>query len=63
MVKHLANEMVSDVMNPYLITVDPYKTLAEAYEIMKKDHIRRLPVLKDGKLVGLITISDILNAM
>jgi acetoin utilization protein AcuB len=62
MTKHLANEMVSEVMNPYLITVDPYQSLAEAYELMKKNHIRRLPVVKEGKLVGIITLADILNA-
>jgi len=62
MIKQLAHEMVSEVMNPYLITIDPYQSLAEAYEIMKKNQIRRLPVVKKGKLEGIITLSDILNA-
>lgn len=62
MIKQLVHEMVSEVMNPYLITIEPYQSLAEAYEIMKKNQIRRLPVVKKGKLEGIITLSDILNA-
>ncbi len=62
MTKQLAHEQVSEVMNPYLITVEPYQSLAEAYELMKKNQIRRLPVVKNGKLEGIITVSDILDA-
>ncbi|HSR63790.1 MAG TPA: CBS domain-containing protein [Gammaproteobacteria bacterium] len=49
-------------MTPYLITIDRYATLAEAYEIMVKNKIRRIPVVIDKKLVGIITMSDILEA-
>lgn len=62
MVRHLVHTQVSDVMTPYLITIDRYATLAEAYEIMVKNKIRRIPVVNDKKLVGIITMSDILEA-
>lgn len=39
--------------NPYTIGADA--TLIEAIHLMKEKNIRRLPVLKDGALVGLIT--------
>lgn len=39
--------------NPYTIGADA--TLIEAIHLMKEKNIRRLPVLKDGSLVGLIT--------
>lgn len=39
--------------NPY--TISPDATIAEALEIMRKNNIRRLPVVKDGKLVGIVT--------
>lgn len=39
--------------NPY--TISPDATIAEALEIMRKNNIRRLPVVKNGKLVGIVT--------
>ena len=50
-------------MNPYLITVSPYDNLAQAYELLVKNKIRRLPVV-DGnkKLIGILTLKDILEA-
>jgi len=39
--------------NPY--TVTPDATIAEALELMRQHKIRRLPVVKSGKLVGIIT--------
>lgn len=53
---------VSDCMTPKLITVDIYTTLAEALEIMQTERIRRLPVAKEGKLIGIITLKDIYEA-
>lgn len=63
MVKHLVHTPISEVMTPYLITIDRYATLAEAYEIMMKNKIRRIPVVNgDRKLVGIITMSDLMEA-
>ena len=58
----LVNILVSDVMSSTPVTVDPYTSLAEANEIMQVKKIRRLPVLKKNKLVGIITQTDILDA-
>ena len=58
----LVNTLISDVMSAKPITVDPYTNLAEANEIMQVKKVRRLPVLKKGKLVGIITQTDILEA-
>ncbi len=50
-------------MNPYVVTVTPYVTLAAAYELLQKNKIRRLPVIDDSKkLIGIITLKDILEA-
>jgi acetoin utilization protein AcuB len=57
----LPNAMVCDWMTPFVITVDPYSSLAKAYELMRKNHIRRLPVVRKGKLLGIVTLSDILG--
>lgn len=61
--KSIVQEFVSEVMNPYVITVTPYTSLSECYELMQKNRIRRLPVAEDNKkLVGIITMKDILEA-
>lgn len=61
--KNLVQIPVDEIMNPYVITVTPYMSLAEAYELMVKNSIRRLPVVEDGKkLIGIITLKDVLEA-
>ena len=52
---------LADVMSFPLITVDCDDTVWEAAEIMKKNKIHKAPVQEDGKLVGIITATDIVN--
>jgi len=54
--------LVRDVMTRNLITVDPETSFTDALKIMRKNKIRRLPVLEKGKLVGIVTEKDILYA-
>jgi CBS domain-containing protein len=49
---------VSNVMSTPLITIGPEASLKEAARKMIKNRIRRLPVLKEHKLVGIIVVSD-----
>jgi CBS domain-containing protein len=49
---------VSEIMSQYLITVGPDTSLKEASRLMSTNKIRRLPVLKDSKLVGIVVASD-----
>jgi CBS domain-containing protein len=49
---------VTEVMTKTLITVDPDTSLKEAARIMSTNKIRRLPVLKNNKLVGIVVASD-----
>jgi len=46
---------VSDWMTPNPITIDAGATIVEAIHLLKEKNIRRLPVTKGGKLVGLVT--------
>lgn len=54
--------LVRDWMTPNPITIDPKTTLPEAHKLMKECHIRRLPVVDRGKLVGIVTLGDIREA-
>lgn len=50
---------VKDWMRTKLITVNEDDTILDAVHLMKDNRIRRLPVLKKGKLTGIITEKDI----
>lgn len=53
---------VGERMSHPVITVNPEMPIVDALNLMKREHIRRTPVVKDGKLVGIITNEDLLNA-
>ncbi len=50
---------VGKIMSAPIITISPDKDIVEAARIMAKNKIRRIPVVEAGKLVGIITSSDI----
>jgi acetoin utilization protein AcuB len=50
---------IKDWMKKDLITVEESDTVLDAMHLMRENRIRRLPVLKKGKLVGIVTEKDI----
>jgi CBS domain-containing protein len=55
----LATTSVGDVYSQNLISVEPDKDLEEALGLMARHQVRRLPVVEDGKLVGIVAQADI----
>jgi CBS domain-containing protein len=53
---------VQDFMTPDPIVIAPGASLVEAYNLMFDHEIRRLPVVEGEELVGIVTLSDILQA-
>lgn len=53
---------VRDLMTKNPITVDSETLVMDARKIMEENNIRRLPVVDKGKLVGIVTMHDILMA-
>ena len=51
--------MVEKIMSTPIIVIDPYAYLEEATKTMGKCNIRRLPVIENGELIGIITQKDI----
>jgi CBS domain-containing protein len=49
---------VTDIMTKQLITTDPEMSLKDAARLMSINSIRRLPVLKQNKLVGIVVATD-----
>ncbi len=50
---------VTDIMKKTIITISQYKSLVEAQKIMTQHNINCLPVVKENKLIGIITSRDI----
>ena len=47
------------IMTKDVVSVSPGQTVSEAARLMGKEQIRRLPVLKDGVIDGMISMADI----
>jgi CBS domain-containing protein len=54
---------VSDVMTAEFITISPDQKMHECMQIITDNRIRHLPVMKDGQLVGMVSIGDVLLVM
>ncbi len=54
--------LVGDRMSHPVITIPPDMPVVDALNLMRSEHIRRTPVVKDGKLVGIVSDKDLLNA-
>jgi acetoin utilization protein AcuB len=55
--------LVGERMTKPAITIRPETTMPDALDLMRKDHIRRLPVVnRKGELVGIVTEADLLKA-
>lgn len=54
---------VSELMTADPTTVEPDDTLGECMNLMTDHKFRHLPVMKDGKLAGIISIGDVVKAL
>ena len=59
----LDNIKVMDVMTKKLISMESSKTVQEAVDLLEKKGIKRLPVIEYGKLIGIVTMTDLLKAL
>ncbi|MDI6888336.1 MAG: CBS domain-containing protein [Methanocellales archaeon] len=53
--------MLKDVMSQPLVTIKPDESISSAAQKMLEKDIRRLPVVEDGKLLGIITDADMVS--
>ncbi|MFH1210217.1 MAG: CBS domain-containing protein [archaeon] len=67
MVKAVSNKLdpikskVSNIMVQKIVTIDPKLDIYDALVKMNKEDVRRMPVISNGKLIGLLTMKDILK--
>ena len=53
---------VSEGMTKPVVKCDPMTTITEAFVLMKKYRVRHLPVVEKERLVGMISLSDLVSA-
>ena len=53
---------VKEVMTRDPLTIDPEAPLGTAMDVMRRKRIRHLPVVDMGKLVGIVSIGDVVKA-
>jgi len=54
---------VKDVMTSGVLSVNPEQSIEECMALMTNKHIRHLPVIENGNLIGLVSIGDIVKTI
>jgi len=60
---HAHARRVGDLMTPEVVTVAPSATLEQVVTLMEARSIKRVPVVEQGKLVGIVSRADLLRAL
>ena len=50
---------VTDVMSEHIITAEPNMSVEDAAKLMAKNQIRRLPIVENNQLVGIVALGDL----
>jgi predicted transcriptional regulator len=50
-------------MQPHLISAGPEMDVLEASRLMSFNHVRRLPIQEDGRIVGIISVMDLAHVI
>lgn len=54
---------VSDIMTASVLIVSPEQSVEECMALMTEKHVRHLPVLENGALIGMISIGDVVKTI
>ncbi len=54
---------VEELMTSPVLSIHPEKSIEECMALMTTSHHRHLPVVEAGKLIGLVSIGDVVNAL
>ena len=59
--EEVLKETVKNVMTKALVTAPPNMIVQDAFELMLKNKIRRLPIIENNNLVGIVTEKDLMR--
>jgi CBS domain-containing protein len=52
---------VREILSGKIVSVTPHQTVEECMRLMTENRVRHLPVLESGKIVGVVSIGDLVN--
>ena len=58
-----AHTPVREIMTSPVITVIPLSTLDECMRVVTQQRVRYLPVVDDGRVIGMVSIGDLIKAV
>ena len=61
--QHSNNPMVAEVMTSPVISASPSLSIFEASRMMESRNIKRLPIVQEGKLLGIVTLTNLTQAL
>jgi CBS domain-containing protein len=60
---HSHGRKIQEIMTRDPVTITEYTPLEDVARLMEKHHIKRLPVVRDNKLVGMVTRANLIQAI
>lgn len=57
----MKNESIATLMSKNVVTIEVHEPLDKAQTLMQQNKIRHLPVLRKGKLVGILSLTDLMR--
>ena len=54
---------INEIMTSEMVTISPDQTLEECMNLMTKWHIRHLPILEKGRLIGMVSMRDVVEVL
>ncbi len=60
---HASGRKVEDIMTPDPYTVDEDETLEKVVELMERRHVKRVPVVRGGRMVGIVSRANLMHAL
>jgi len=54
---------INEIMTSEMVTVSPDQTLEECMNLMTKWHIRHLPIMEKGRLIGMVSMRDVVEIL
>ena len=60
---HQSGRKIEEIMTPNPWTIGEEDTLENVVELMERRHVKRLPVIRDGKMVGIVSRANLMHAL
>jgi len=59
--KRSKETQVREILSGKIVSVTPHHTVEECMKLMTENRVRHLPVLENGKAIGIVSIGDLVN--